>query len=278
MTEPHVWTRADAAAHIRVPTDADDKYSRGVVGLRTGTPAYPGAAVLGVEGAWRAGAGMVRWVGDPDVGRLVLARQARDGARRWPRRGVGDRLGHRREGAGPAEERSALRDLLAGDVPVIVDAGALDLAAGADRAADPHPARRRVRPAAGEPGARRGGDGCRRRRRRDGGGPRPRRAAQGRRNADRVARRPADRGARRDAVARHRGRRGRARGCARCARRPGRRAARDLAALAATAAWLHGRAARIAAHADAGPGSADRGARRRRRAARRRRGGDRRRV
>ena len=28
----------------------------------------------------------------------------------------------------------------------------------------------------------------------------------------------------------------------------------DLAALAATAAWLHGRAARIAAHADAGTG------------------------
>jgi NAD(P)H-hydrate repair Nnr-like enzyme with NAD(P)H-hydrate dehydratase domain len=28
----------------------------------------------------------------------------------------------------------------------------------------------------------------------------------------------------------------------------------DLASLAATAAWLHGRAARIAAHADAGPG------------------------
>ena len=75
MTQPHAWTRADAAAHIRVPTDADDKYSRGVVGLRTGTPAYPGAAVLGVEGAWRAGAGMVRWVGDPDVGRLVLARR-----------------------------------------------------------------------------------------------------------------------------------------------------------------------------------------------------------
>ena len=130
MTEPHAWTRADAAAHIRVPTDADDKYSRGVVGLRTGTPAYPGAAVLGVEGAWRAGAGMVRWVGDPDVGRLVLARR--------PETVLADgRVGAWVIGSGTdaknrtPEEEAALRALLAGDVPVIVDAGALDLTAGA---------------------------------------------------------------------------------------------------------------------------------------------------
>ncbi|MGC5169335.1 ADP-dependent NAD(P)H-hydrate dehydratase [Micromonospora sp. DT81.3] len=130
MTELHVWTRADAASHIKVPTDADDKYSRGVVGLRTGTPAYPGAAVLGVEGAWRAGAGMVRWVGDADVGRLVLARRPEtvlaDGRVTAWVIGSGTDARSRTD-----EEDSALRDLVGGDVPVVVDAGALDLARGA---------------------------------------------------------------------------------------------------------------------------------------------------
>src|SRR5690606_32743130 len=58
-----VWTREDTAGFLRVPTAEDDKYSRGVVAVRTGSAAYPGAAVLGVEAAWRAGAGYVRYLG-----------------------------------------------------------------------------------------------------------------------------------------------------------------------------------------------------------------------
>ncbi|MFY9714481.1 MAG: NAD(P)H-hydrate dehydratase, partial [Microbacterium sp.] len=63
MVEVREWSRADTIPFLRVPSPADDKYSRGVVALRTGSAAYPGAAVLGVEAAWRAGAGYVRHVG-----------------------------------------------------------------------------------------------------------------------------------------------------------------------------------------------------------------------
>jgi hydroxyethylthiazole kinase-like uncharacterized protein yjeF len=45
------------------PQVTDDKYSRGVVGIDTGSEDYPGAAVLGVLGAVHAGAGYVKYIG-----------------------------------------------------------------------------------------------------------------------------------------------------------------------------------------------------------------------
>src|SRR5690349_17290798 len=75
MVEVREWSRSDTARLFRVPSADDDKYSRGVVALRTGSAAYPGAAVLGVEAAWRAGAGFVRFVGDGRVSDAVLARR-----------------------------------------------------------------------------------------------------------------------------------------------------------------------------------------------------------
>lgn len=122
------WTAMHAAAHLMVPTADSDKYSRGVVGLRTGSDAYPGAAVLGVEAAWRAGAGMVRYAGP--AGADVLARRPETvlGAGRVQAWVIGS-------GTDPASrdqsERVALRGLLDGEVPVVVDAGAIDLAVGA---------------------------------------------------------------------------------------------------------------------------------------------------
>ncbi|MBD8010921.1 NAD(P)H-hydrate dehydratase [Microbacterium sp. Re1] len=126
------WTRADTSELLRVPTADDDKYSRGVVGLRTGSASYPGAAVLGVEAAWRAGAGYVLYTGGARD--AVLARRpetvARDEAGRtrvgaWVI-GSGTDAEHRDE-----RERTALEEILRGDVAVVVDAGALDLAAHA---------------------------------------------------------------------------------------------------------------------------------------------------
>ena len=58
------WTPSDAARFIAVPASDDDKYSRGVLGVVTGSAAYPGAAVLGVEAALHTGVGMVRYLGD----------------------------------------------------------------------------------------------------------------------------------------------------------------------------------------------------------------------
>ncbi len=63
---PDGWIRQDAdrtRLAIRLPRDDDDKYTRGVLGVRTGSDRYPGAAVLGVEAAARTGVGMIRYLG-----------------------------------------------------------------------------------------------------------------------------------------------------------------------------------------------------------------------
>ena len=69
------WGAADAARHIRVPGPEDNKYTHGVLGVVTGSENYPGAAVLGVEAAHRTGIGMVRFLGGKAPADLVLARR-----------------------------------------------------------------------------------------------------------------------------------------------------------------------------------------------------------
>ncbi len=56
--------KVDQALRLLIPTRRDDKYSRGVVQLATGSQTYPGAGVLGVLGAFGAGAGLVRFAAD----------------------------------------------------------------------------------------------------------------------------------------------------------------------------------------------------------------------
>ncbi|MET0812969.1 MAG: ADP/ATP-dependent (S)-NAD(P)H-hydrate dehydratase [Microbacterium sp.] len=119
------WSARDVADVIRTPVAGDDKYSRGVLGVRTGSVAYPGAAVLGVEAAWRTGLGMVRYLGT--AREAVLARRpetvAADGRVQAWLIGSGTDAASR-----SADETTALRGILSGDLPVAVDAGALDLA------------------------------------------------------------------------------------------------------------------------------------------------------
>lgn len=64
-----------AARELRTPTATDDKYSRGVLGFASGSPRYPGAALLGIDAALSTGIGMVRYAGDESVERLVIARR-----------------------------------------------------------------------------------------------------------------------------------------------------------------------------------------------------------
>src|SRR4029450_489021 len=45
------------------PTAPSEKYTRGVVGVATGSATYPGAAVLSVGGALAGPTGMVRYAG-----------------------------------------------------------------------------------------------------------------------------------------------------------------------------------------------------------------------
>lgn len=127
MLDTDEWTSADTAAVLRVPTASDDKYSRGVLGVRTGSDAYPGAAVLGVEAAWRTGLGMVRYLGPDRATDLVLRRRPEtvtvDGRVQAWLIGSGTDAGVRSRA-----ETEALRAILTGAEPVVVDAGALDLA------------------------------------------------------------------------------------------------------------------------------------------------------
>ena len=65
---------AEMASLWPVPGALDDKYSRGVVGIDTGSEKFPGAAVLGVLGALRAGPGMVRFSGPGAIMAFILSR------------------------------------------------------------------------------------------------------------------------------------------------------------------------------------------------------------
>lgn len=122
------WEAEQAREWIAVPGAADDKYSRGVLGVRTGSEEYPGAAVLGVEAAMRAGVGLVRYLGPRRASTLVL--QRRPEAVTMPGRVQAWLLGSgMAASARDSVTAAALQDALAEGLPTICDAGALDLAA-----------------------------------------------------------------------------------------------------------------------------------------------------
>ncbi|MFD7322249.1 NAD(P)H-hydrate dehydratase [Streptomyces sp. NPDC059875] len=111
----------DVARMLPSPGAESDKYRRGVVGVVAGSARYPGAAVLAVSGALRGGAGAVRYVGP--AGDAVIASFPETLVHAGPpgKAGrvqawvVGPGLG---DGPGVA-------DVLASDVPVLVDADGL---------------------------------------------------------------------------------------------------------------------------------------------------------
>jgi hydroxyethylthiazole kinase-like uncharacterized protein yjeF len=66
------WSAKDAARCIITPSDLDHKYSRGVLGLITGSAQFPGAAVLTIAAASATGIGMVRFHSSSGLAHLVL--------------------------------------------------------------------------------------------------------------------------------------------------------------------------------------------------------------
>jgi ADP-dependent NAD(P)H-hydrate dehydratase / NAD(P)H-hydrate epimerase len=117
---------ADVAAWWPRPGAGADKYSRGVVGVATGSAEFPGAALLSVAGALAGPTGMVRYAGSAahDVVRahpsVVVAPRVADAGRvqAWA---CGSGLG--RGGSAVTE----LRSVLAAPVPTVLDADALNL-------------------------------------------------------------------------------------------------------------------------------------------------------
>lgn len=126
MSDFTEWATGDAAALIARPARGDDKYSRGVLGIITGSDRYPGAAVLGVEAALRTGVGMVRYLGPQRPSDLVLQRRpeavtAPGPVQAWLLGSGMDPLDR------DSETMAQLRTALESGAPLVLDSGALDL-------------------------------------------------------------------------------------------------------------------------------------------------------
>jgi hydroxyethylthiazole kinase-like uncharacterized protein yjeF len=67
-----IWRARDVKKCIITPSDLDNKYSRGVLGLITGSARFPGAAVLTSASASATGVGMIRFHSNSGLAHLVL--------------------------------------------------------------------------------------------------------------------------------------------------------------------------------------------------------------
>jgi hydroxyethylthiazole kinase-like uncharacterized protein yjeF len=126
---------SDIAAWWPRPEPESDKYSRGVVGVATGSALYPGAALLSVSGAQAGPAGMVRYAGTAAVD-VVRAHPSVVAA---PRVSAAGRVQAWVCGSGIGTDdaaRSELRSVLSTSVPVVLDADALTLLVDGQHAYD----------------------------------------------------------------------------------------------------------------------------------------------
>jgi hydroxyethylthiazole kinase-like uncharacterized protein yjeF len=119
---------ADVAALLPRPGVDAQKYTRGVVGIRAGSARYPGAGVLSTSGAACGLAGMVRYAGGAADAVRAAHPEVVVGEGRVQAWVVGS--------GGDSEAAEALTAALRDDVPLVVDADALQhLDAPLDRAA-----------------------------------------------------------------------------------------------------------------------------------------------
>jgi hydroxyethylthiazole kinase-like uncharacterized protein yjeF len=111
------------------PGPADDKYSRGVLGIVAGGEKYTGAALLAVTSAVCSGAGMVRYVGPPTPTLLIRGQvpEAVLGVGQVQAWLVGPGLDVGDESAQGRAQRAAAQSALDSGLPCVVDAGGLDL-------------------------------------------------------------------------------------------------------------------------------------------------------
>ncbi|GAA1871774.1 NAD(P)H-hydrate dehydratase [Asanoa iriomotensis] len=121
--------RADIAQALPKHRPTDEKYTRGVVGIATGSMTYPGAAIMSTAGALAGPTGMVRYAGTAreyvvQAHPSVIATDRITDAGRVQAWVVGSGLGTDETAA------TAVRTVLATSLPVVLDADALNLLVG----------------------------------------------------------------------------------------------------------------------------------------------------
>lgn len=130
MKEPRLarLEAADAGALWPVPGPEDHKYTRGVVQVVAGSAAFPLTGVMCVEGAGRAGAGMVRYVGPEDAAFAILSRfpEAVSGAGKHQCLLVGPGIDPKDSSRVREAVNQAVQAATSG-IPLVLDAGAIDL-------------------------------------------------------------------------------------------------------------------------------------------------------
>jgi ADP-dependent NAD(P)H-hydrate dehydratase / NAD(P)H-hydrate epimerase len=125
-------TAGDVSRLWPAPGPADDKYSRGVLGIVAGGERYTGAALLAVTSAVCSGAGMVRYVGPPTPTLLVRGQvpEAVFGLGQVQAWLIGPGVDVDDESAHGRAQRSAAQSALDSGLPCVVDAGGLELISG----------------------------------------------------------------------------------------------------------------------------------------------------
>ncbi|ANS78689.1 NAD(P)HX epimerase [Serinicoccus hydrothermalis] len=120
---------ADVAGLWPVPAAGDDKYRRGVLGVIAGSEEFPGAAVLCTTSALEAGVGMVRYLGPERPEGLVLAAcpEVVPGRGRIQAMVMGSGVPVTDGETSDRRQIQWFRQALASEVPLVVDAGALQL-------------------------------------------------------------------------------------------------------------------------------------------------------
>jgi hydroxyethylthiazole kinase-like uncharacterized protein yjeF len=130
------WSAKDVKKSIVIPSDLDNKYSRGVLGVITGSAKFPGAAVLSAGAASATGLGMIRFHSSSGLAHLVLHKNPEVVVQPGPVTAwlAGSGIDAKKYSDVTTWQRHRWFTLIAKQsVPTILDAGALHLAGKLDQ-------------------------------------------------------------------------------------------------------------------------------------------------
>ena len=130
------WSSRDVKKSIVIPSDLDNKYSRGVLGVITGSAKFPGAAVLSTGAASATGLGMIRFHSSSGLAHLVLHKNPEVVVQPGPVTAwlAGSGIEAKKYSDVTTWQRHRWFTLIAKQsVPTILDAGALHLAGKLDQ-------------------------------------------------------------------------------------------------------------------------------------------------